>query len=228
MTPNDLLTAAGISPERRGHKRVHALSDGERGFYRWILRRFAAGGPPAPDELADAASEFELEVEPALGRLQSADLVHHDSASGAILVAYPFSGRQTAHRVRIDGREVYAMCALDALGIAPMLGEPTTIASRDPLTGAEIEVSLEPEGRGSWEPEEAVLVTGTAGGADSCDACCPVLNFFASAENAERWLAAHPSVRGAVVSLPDAIVAGRSLFGDLLDEGVTSTKGGWK
>jgi hypothetical protein len=218
MTANDLLAAAAISPERRGRRRVRALTDAERGLYRWFLRRFAAGGSPAPDELADAASEFELEVEPALDRLQSADLVHHDPATGAILVAYPFSGRQTAHRVRIEGREVYAMCALDALGIAPMLGEPITIASRDPLTGKNIEVALEPDGRGSWEPANAVLVSGTAGGSASCDACCPVLNFFASAQNAERWLAVHASVRGVVVSLPDAIVAGRTVFGDLLDE----------
>ena len=40
------------------------------------------------------------------------------------LVAYPFSGRPTPHRVRFaDGHEVHAMCALDALGVAPMFGE---------------------------------------------------------------------------------------------------------
>jgi hypothetical protein len=33
--------------------------------------------------------------------------------------------------VRIDGREVYAMCAIDALDIAPMLAEAIEIASRD-------------------------------------------------------------------------------------------------
>ena len=217
-SPNEALAAAGIAPDRHGRERFRALSDGERGFYRWILRRLAAGGPPRPDELADAASEFELELEAALARLRRQDLVHHDPATGAILVAYPFSGRETAHRVRFDGREVYAMCALDALGIAPMLGEPITIASRDPLTGEEIEVALEPEGRGSSQPEDAVVVSGTTGSADSCDACCPVLNFFASTTNAKRWLAAHPDVRGMVISLPDAIVAGRTVFGDLLVE----------
>src|SRR5918996_3460207 len=147
-SPNEALAAAGIAPHRRGRERFRALTDDERGFYRWILRRFAA--------------------------------------------AYPFAGRETAHRVRFEGREVYAMCALDALGIAPMLGEPITIASRDPLTGEEIEVALEPEGGGSSRPEDTVVVSGTMGSADSCDACCPVLNFFASATNAERWLAAHP------------------------------------
>jgi hypothetical protein len=43
-----------------------------------------------------------------------------------------------------------------------------------------------------------------------------VLNFFASTSNAERWLAAHPDVRGTVISLPDAVAAGRAVFGDIL------------
>lgn len=45
-----------------------------------------------------------------------------------------------------------------------------------------------------------------------------MLNFFASTVSAEGWLAAHPDVHGTVVSLPDAIVAGRTVFGDILKE----------
>lgn len=217
-SPDEALAAADIGPERRGRERFRALTDDEGRFYRWILRRLAAGGPPGPDELADAASELDLEVEPALVQLRRQDLVHHDPATGAILVAYPFSGRETAHRVRFDGREVYAMCALDALGIAPMLGEPITIVSRDALTGERIDVALAPGGGGTSQPEGTVVVAGTMGSADSCDACCPVLNFFASPTNAERWLAVHQDVRGVVISLADAIVAGRTVFGDLLAE----------
>lgn len=214
----DALAAAGLTSERRGGERLRDLTDGERPFYRFILRSFGAGTPPGPDALVDAASELELEVEPALERLRTRDLVHHDPSTGAILVAYPFSGRATAHRVRIGENEVYAMCAIDALGIAPMLGEPIEIDSRDPLTGEGIRIALEPGGQGSWRPREAIVVSGTTGRGESCDCCCPVLNFFASNANAERWLAAHPDVEGTVISLPDAILAGRAVFGDLLEE----------
>jgi hypothetical protein len=216
--PTDVLAAAGLAAGRRGSERLRALTDGERAFYRWILTSFRAGVPPGPDELVDAASEFDLEVEPALGRLRRHDLVHHDPATGAIVVAYPFSGRPTAHQVRIDGREVYAMCAIDALGIAPMFGEPIEIASRDPLTGEKIQVELEPDGRGTWQPEEAVVVSARTGRGESCNSCCPVLNFFASTTNAERWLAAHPDVQGTVISMAEAVVAGRAVFGDILRE----------
>jgi len=62
--------------------------------------------------------------------LRARNLVHHDPATGAILVAYPFSRTPRGHRVLINGtHQVEAMCAIDALGIAPMLGP----ANRDHL-----------------------------------------------------------------------------------------------
>jgi Alkylmercury lyase len=214
----DALTAAAIPLERRGRRRLRTLTEGERELYRWILRSFGAGRPPAPDALAGAASELALEVETTLERLRQRDLVHHDPSSRAILVAYPFSSRPTAHRARFNGREVYAMCAIDALGIAPMLGEPIEVLSRDPLTGDGIRVELEPEGDGDWQPHEAVVLSGTTGPGESSDSCCPVLNFFASADNAGRWLVLNSHVRGLVVPMQDAIAAGRAVFGDLLKE----------
>ena len=84
--PADALTAAGIAPERRGGARLRALTDGERQFYRWILRSFGAGTLPGPDALADAASELELEVEPALEQLRRLDL-RPDSGNPATAAA---------------------------------------------------------------------------------------------------------------------------------------------
>src|SRR5712691_6873631 len=145
---------ASIPGQRRGRERVQLLSPGERGLYDWILRAFAAGTPPAADRLTDAASSFEVEVEAALAVFAREDLVHHDPATGAILVAYPFSGTPRGHRVLIDGsRTVEAMCAIDALGIAPMLALPVEITSRDPQTGAEVWVRVEPSEGGWWEPQ---------------------------------------------------------------------------
>jgi hypothetical protein len=35
------------------------------------------------------------------------------------------------------------------------------------------------------------------------------------ARNAERWLGEHPEVRGEVISMPEAILAGRAVFGEV-------------
>jgi hypothetical protein len=147
------------------------------------------------------------------------DLVHLDG-NGEIAVAYPFSGRPTAHRARFpNGHEAFAMCAIDALGIAPMFGEPIEISSSDKLSGEEIQARVSPGGEAEWRPESAVVVAGAVDPeGDSCASCCPVLNFFASARNAEHWLGEHPEVRGEVISMPEAFLAGRAVFGKVLEQ----------
>jgi hypothetical protein len=110
------------------------------------------------------------------------------------------------------------MCAIDALGVAPMLGERILVASRDPLTGEEIRIALAADGKGDWQPQEAAVVCATSGRGESSSGCCPVLNFFASAASAERWLGSRPDVQGGVISMPEAIAAGRTVFGDVLKE----------
>jgi hypothetical protein len=117
------LAVAEIPPSKLGQARRSRLSDSERALYFWILRRFAEHGRPTREELGKKAEQFglELELEPALAMLRRDDLVHL-GGDGEITVAYPFSGVPTAHRVRFaNGQEAFAMCAIDALGIAPML-----------------------------------------------------------------------------------------------------------
>ena len=211
------LAAAQIPPSKLGPARRARLSQSERELYFWILRRFATAGRPSSVDLRAAAEQLGLEADSALATLAREDLVHR-STDGEIAVAYPFSGTPTAHRVRFpDGPEVDAMCAIDALGIAPMFGEPIEIESRDPLSGDAIRARVARDGSVEWTPDSAVVVAGAIRSqGDACCGCCPVLNFFASAANAERWLAEHPDVRGTNISMREAAAAGRAVFGDVL------------
>lgn len=111
------------------------------------------------------------------------------------------------------------MCAIDALGVAPMFDQPITVTSRDPHSGDEIGARLAPSGDADWWPQSSVVVAGAMKSqGDSCQSCCPVLNFFASTDSAERWLDDHPQVRGHVITMQDAILAGRAVFGDVLEQ----------
>lgn len=210
-----VLTAAGIPSSKLGGARAARLTDAERELYVWILRRFATLGRPSRSELLARSPESDANLE----SLAREDLVHLDH-SGEIAVAYPFSGRPTAHRARFPtGHEAYAMCAIDALGIAPMFGQAIVVASSDPSSGDDIEVHVVPDGAARWSPQSSVVVAGTTGvRGDSCEGCCPVLNFFASTENAMGWLRDHPAVRGEVITIEDAVLAGRAVFGGVLAE----------
>ncbi|MCP9488144.1 MAG: alkylmercury lyase family protein [Gaiellaceae bacterium MAG52_C11] len=212
------VEAGVIPPTKLGPARHAQLTEEQREFYFWILRRFATHGGPSSRELRAAAERFDVDPEHALATLSREDLVHR-RADGEIAVAYPFSGRPTAHRVRFRGdHEVDAMCAIDALGVAPMFGEPIEIESRDPVSVEKIRARVAPDGAAECSTESAVVVAGalrSEGDDDRCG-CCPVLNFFASAATAERWLADHPQVHGNVISMREAAAAGRAVFGDVL------------
>ena len=214
------LAAAEIPPSKLGPARRARLTAAERELYFWILRRFATDGVPSSGEVRAAAGRLGLDMEDALETLSREDLVHR-RPDGEISVAYPFSGRPTAHRVRFpSGHEVDAMCAIDALGIAPMFGQRIEVESRDPVSGEVIGARVAPDGAAEWWPESAVVVAGAVRSqGDACCGCCPVLNFFFSPASAERWLTEHPEVRANVISIPEAAAAGRAVVGGVFTHG---------
>jgi len=210
------LTAAAIPTARRGAERTRRLSTRERELYRWILDRFAHATPPDANAISECAQSLGLDHVAALAALAREDLVHFDD-EGAILVAYPFSARPRGHRVLIDNdRSVEAMCAIDALGIAPMLNLPIEVTSRDPATGTEIWVRLHPGEGAWWEPETAVVLAGSSRcEGPSFRGCCDVLNFFESRESVDQYVREHTEVKGLPISIADAIEVGRAIFGDI-------------
>ena len=128
----EALRAADIRPERQGAARTRRLSAAQHEFYLWILREFAAARPPSEEATRAAVARLGIDPAEALAVLSREDLVHVDG-NGRPVVAYPFSAKPRGHRVLIEEKHwVEAMCAIDALGIAPMLGVAIEIHSRDP------------------------------------------------------------------------------------------------
>jgi hypothetical protein len=210
--------------------RITGVSAPARSVHRAILRGFASTGRPPDRESLSAVAGPDLDV--LLRELHNRDVVRLDQ-HGGILAAYPFSARPTPHTVAIGGgATVYAMCAIDALGISAMLGRDTVIRSADPHTGHPVIVTVH-DVHAVWEPVTAVVVngvTGTEAEADCCapdtavpfvaaiDRCCTVLNFFTDPASARAWLAAHPAVSGVVLDQTEALHTGVDTFGRLLDE----------
>jgi hypothetical protein len=71
------------------------------------------------------------------------------------------------------------MCAIDALGIPPMLGTDAVIRSGDSRTGRPVTVTFH-DGTASWDPATAVvLLPGVDCGGPAVDACCAAVSFLA-------------------------------------------------
>lgn len=213
--------------------RALPLDPVEEAVQQTILRSFATTGqPPAPHALDEVTAGSGRRTEEVLSALHKGDAIRL-ALNGEIVVAYPFSATPTRHRVRIGtsatsaasnsdadrdgaGVDVYAMCAIDALGIAPMTGEDTMIESVDVTTSRPVTVTTR-NGRATWEPATAVVFIGaTAGGGPSADCCCDYLNFFTDRTAADAWTTSHPQVPGQILAPPEAEELGARLFGYLL------------
>ncbi len=121
----------------------------ETAVSRRILQIFVdRGGPIRVEELvATFPDEPGGAIHQALIALDTDDLIR--VRGGHVDMAYPFSASPTPFVVRLpSGKERYACCATDALGIAPMVGKRIEIRSRCHYSGAPLELSAAPEGPG--------------------------------------------------------------------------------
>jgi hypothetical protein len=219
LEPRATPGAAGVLAVGSAAKRAQ-LAAGPRAVYQAVLRAFAiTGQPPGLHTLQQAARAHRLEVAQVLAGLAAADVLGLDS-QGRIRMAYPFSAAPTAHQVAIaDGPRVYAMCAIDALGIPAMLHTDAVITSADPLTGEPVTITVT-RGITRWHPPAAVVFTGcTPGCGPAENTCCGYLNFFASPATARDWASQHPEVTGSVLDQAAAQELGTQTFGKLLEDG---------
>jgi len=114
---------------------------------RAVLRLFADCGGPV--SVAAVAAQFADAERKAIGTmlatLNADDLLV--LRGDTIELAYPFSTAPTPFVVRrADGRERYTCCAIDALGIAPMLNEDVEIRTRCHHCQAPLRFPVGPEG----------------------------------------------------------------------------------
>jgi hypothetical protein len=176
----------------------------------------STGGAPDTASLAEHAAPYD--VAGVLAELAEGDFLYLDDA-GRIAAAYPFSALPTPHRVRISGGPtVFAMCAIDALGVSAMIGVPVVIESADPSTGEPVTVRVDGT-TASWDPGAAVVYVGRTGGdcaGPSVSVCCGYMNFFATRATATAWAASHPEIDGGILDQAHALQVGTGIFGPLL------------
>jgi hypothetical protein len=202
---------------RAGRGRVAPAERGLREVHQAVLRSFVhTGAAPKMPSLAKHAAPFE--VSQVLAELADGDFLCLDPA-GQITAAYPFSALPTRHRAQISGEAtVFAMCAIDALGISAMTGRPVVIESADPSTGEPVTVHVD-GATSTWNPATAVVYVGRTGGqctGPSASVCCGYMNFFATRAAASAWAASHPEISGGILGQARALQTGIGIFGQLL------------
>jgi len=158
--------------------------------------------------------QYVSNLEDAINVLKEADMVVF-SDDGNPVGAYPFTMEAREHVVQVNGHQVYAMCALDALSGSPMFGVETQINSQCRVTGDP--VSIRQTGKKILNQDDAGdiqfgIIWGAAN-TDSCcaDSLCMEMMFLKDSEIARQWLAGDPRSRE-VFTLQEAIEFGSRFF----------------
>ncbi len=171
----------------------------------------------------------EIAVPPALGRrLQDVfglDLVPH--RLGDLVGLFGRTGTEidqadlwapapTAHAVQTAGRSGYTNCAMDAIMLPAIMGEPVDLRSDCPHCGELVEVRGA-DGRAYTSHPAAVMSFGLMreGDCPVQEIVCPVINVFPSAEHYRAWAAA--TSQAETLMLP--LAAGFAMATDLVRGG---------
>ncbi|MGH3386134.1 MAG: organomercurial lyase [Nocardioidaceae bacterium] len=195
-----------------------SLSAPARAVHLGVLTTFIeTGRPPTRQQLELAAGRGGADPAAVLAELSDRDVVAYDDG-GEIRAAYPFSPAPTRIRLSWAGSPpIFAMCAVDALGMSAMLDRPLTIVAEEPDSGRPVTVTVDRR-RAEWDPVTSVVfacATSYPCG-PSVDCTCSRINFFSTAAAAADWAARHPDVTGETLEQELALARGVAEFGALM------------
>jgi mercuric reductase len=196
-------------------ERQQALEPPLRQLHRDILRSFAGtGAPPAHAQIA--ARPGIGDVDAALSRLAGDDLIVLTPDRAGVAGAYPFTVEPREHRVQVNGHTVHAMCALDALSVAPMFETCTRIDSRCHVSERPIVIVMEGGRVTSAQPGSpwiGIRWQSTSGCA--AQSLCMEMVFLYDRATAGAWQQEDPDNID-IFDLPGAVEFGAAFFRPLL------------
>jgi alkylmercury lyase len=171
----------------------------------------ARGKPVSPEESAAATGKSPEEVQTALDRFPSTEWDEQGRVVGLGLTL-----RVTPHRLELEGRTLFAWCALDTLLFPIVLGRPASIESPCRGTGEPVHIEVTPSGIEAVEPPSAVVsIVAARDLANFRSVGCHNAHFFSSTEAASCWLERHPEAT--ILHVEDAFRLGQLIADGVLD-----------
>jgi alkylmercury lyase len=178
-----------------------------------LLKLLAKGSPVSAQAAAEHLDLPVAQVEAVFGRIQRQGGEVDDEGN---LVGLALTLNPTPHRFRVNGKDLYAWCSLDALFLAGLLGAVAEVESTCPVTGQEIMLTVTPQGVAGYSPISTVLTIAIPGvtfrindsnsdgkpNTGPLTDGCNQMQFFATPKAAEIWIENNPGV--VVFSVEDA------------------------
>ena len=109
---------------------LQSFSPEEVAVTRVVFQRLLDGHATRPDGLAGALGMTPAVVAVAVDRLVDRGTIAVDPETGDVVGARGLSLGETPHRLTLNGRRLYAFCAVDAVGIPAALEADARVESR--------------------------------------------------------------------------------------------------
>ncbi len=148
-------------------------------------------------------------------RLDQLDVIHLNNNQTAIAAAYPFSGLSTSHMVVFKKeafKSLYAMCAIDALGVGFMFNCDVVIESNCFHCNERIRIVIKNNEIVSLNPEELVVWGDMEYSNCAAVSVCKNINFFSSNNHYTKWQRKIPNRRGSLLQIQEALYLGKMFF----------------
>ncbi len=176
------------------HRVTNALPETQTAYVQVLRHWLEQAAPPGKDIVSAAA----------LDALASMDAVVVDAHG---IGCYPFSARDTGIHAHIEGKSVWAMCALDALAIARLSHKASRVTARCTVCQCHLTVPVDANGSVEQTAGEGIRIVrrrhGPQGG-PCCETLCSAIQF----------LCKHCGVPSGAESytLPEAAALGNNFF----------------
>ncbi|ALR23103.1 Alkylmercury lyase [Sphingopyxis sp. LC81] len=175
-----------------------------------LLRELAKGRPVSRTTLAGILNWPDERIAAVLA--QTASTEYDDDGN---IIGHGLTLRETAHSFEIDGRRLYAWCALDTLMFPALLGCTARVSSRCAATGAPVSLTVSPNEIRAVEPADvAVSLVPPQETNDVRRSFCCHVHFFASTHVAQDWASKRPGLT--IIGVREAFCVGQELNRQLL------------
>jgi len=146
---------------------------------------------PTIRELRLSLKRSDEEIIHSLNELEKkGDFLLRKKGTQEIESIYPVSLKPTEHRIFLeDGTRLFAMCAVDALGMPIMFQKNVRVTSRCEECKSEMTFEIKNEHITFMSHPDATICSPKRQVYPAAETCCPLVNFFCSKKHAEEWIA---------------------------------------
>jgi alkylmercury lyase len=203
--------ARGVANALRG-----SVVPGMPELSRQLLLLLSEGQPVSPERLSIILNISTEEVITALRQVSDIEM----DQEGSVVGAFGLTMNETPNRFHVNDHDLFTWCALDALFLPSVLGQPARVESVCIVTGTRIVLTVQPDGVESLDPGDAVVVIAIPQDSTACSGVrggfCDHVYYVSSAEAASGWLSENQ--KAIILPVNDAYKVGLMMLGYLFQE----------